>query len=248
MQQPLIETTLFRVEQLKPFFKKINSYPDDRMLLSFPRDYWMELRKPDFAPSDGYPGGGSCVVSGVKSEDIGNPRAYMYNLARLFDSRNVRVEAYDNLKMELDPIDPLSINDLMFKLIGFSDNKKRPTRDTKMENIAHISRVEQLLGLTDWINSYSDPILELCVSSSAKACIKLQKPESCEDKYAETCRYDVIGKSHSHIFERIAVLFSKTPVKVEVRNVLNNPSYEPLPPIQLENFIVNCARYCDNSF
>jgi len=245
-QEPLVEATLFRVDQLKPFFKKINSYRDERMLLSFPRDFWLELKKPNTAPNDGYVGDMQYKVSSIKS-DFPNQLACMYNLARVFDSRDVRVKAYSNLELELESIDPLSTDDLFLKLVGFSDPRKGKTRDVQMLNTVRIWRIEQLLGLTDWINSYRDKTLELCVSSNTKACIKLQKSESCGEAYEGDCRYDVTGKSYSHIFERIAGTFSQTPVTVEVRNVPVNPSYEPVPSMQLEKFILKCARYSHDS-
>ncbi len=246
-QEPLIEATIFRVDQLKPFFKKLNSYRDERMFLSFPRDFWLELKKPNTAPNDGYVGDMQYEVSSIKS-DFPNQLSCMYNLARVFDSKDVRVKAYSNLEMELEPINPLSTDDLFLKLVGFSDPRKGRTRDVQMLNKARIWRVEQLLGLSDWINSYRDKSLELCISSNTKVCVKLQKSESCNEQYEGDCRYDVTGKSQFHILERVAGIFSQTPVTVEVKNVPISPSYIPVPPMQLEKFILQCARYGNDPY
>lgn len=242
MQQPLIEATLFRIDQLKPFLKELNLYEYERLLLSFPRDFWIEMRKPKFAESDTYPGDKEYVVSGVmhKSE---NPFPYIYNLARLFDERNVRVQAYNSLEMELDPVEPLNTDDLWLKLVGYGDFKKRPAINVNMQNKVRILRIEQLLGLTDWVHSYRDQKLELCIESNMKACIELKKPEKCKEMYQGDCRYDVTGKSHSDIFQKVEGIFLKSPVTVEVSNVKSANSYMPISPMQLETFVIRCAKY-----
>ncbi len=248
-QQPVIEATLFRVEQLKPFFKKLDSYRDERMLLSFPRDFWMELRKPSFAPGDGYVGDSPYEVLRIKSDTFPAELPFMYNLARLFDERNVRVEAYANRAMELKSIDPLSTNDLMVKLIGFADPRKQKTLAIEMTNTARIWRIEQLLGLTDWVNSYRDSALELCVSSNETACIRLQKLRPLAEEHLDSPRYDVTGTSHEYIAERIANIFEQTPVTVEISNKPAVCNYLPVQPVQLEAFLVGCAkRYRDSLF
>lgn len=248
-QQPVIEATLFRVEQLKPFFKKLDSYRDERMLLSFPRDFWMELRKPSFAPGDAYVGDSPYEVLRIKSEAFPAELPFMYNLARLFDERNVRVEAYANRAMELKPIDPLSMNELLVKLVGFADHRKQKTLDIEMTNTARIWRIEQLLGLTDWVNSYPSPTLELCVSSQEAAGIRLQKLQPLAEEPLDSPRYDVTGTSHEYIAERIANIFEQTPVTVEIRNKPAMRNYLPVPPVQLEPFLANCAkRYRDSLF
>ncbi len=247
----LIDATLFRIDQLHPFMNKLGTYRDEKLLLSFDDNLWLELRKPAQPLSEDYSGDKPYFVSQVGiAEDI-PPDAYAFQLARLFEGRDVRVKVETGAESGFDPVEPISITELMFRLNGFYDGHKRPYHGKKeLLNTVRLWRLQQFMALSNWIDSYRDPSLEVSLlSTSVEARLKLEKPTVPACLYPGDHNYHVTGVATDaeNIFAGIAKLFTAPPVNVYVSNTRTQAQVSQYEPTLLEKFVLQCGKYIDDS-
>ncbi len=247
----LIDATLFRIDQLHPFMNELGTYRDEKLLLSFDDNLWLELRKPAQAMSDYYSGDKPYFVSQVGSAENIPQNAYVFQLSRLFRGRDVRVKVESGVESEFDPVEPVSITELMFRLDGFYDGKKHAYNGRKeLLNTVRLWRLQQFMALSNWIDSYRDPSLEVSLwSLSEEARLKLEKPTVPAGLYPGDHNYHVTGVATDaeHIFAGIAKLFDAPPINVFVSNTRTSERVNAYEPTLLEKFVLQCGKYIDDS-